>query len=219
VICVKVKAKIKIVIFSLYAISVISAMSWGAPFLIVGSTVTMFGLLTWLSGSGDAEGPGGKKRVVADFYSFIPGFGHLYLGKLKRSVPFLLVLMVSLLSVYLAMLYPSDAEYVFFVMSLLTLMYGIILSGIDVETLYDEMEFSDKNQTGKTRVTKFYGCYTLTFFASVIAVLLTVYYWFFDWNPDRNIWFYGITGTIWFIALCISLFGIKQWFSIRKNNT
>jgi len=209
---------IRIVIIVAWIISVVVAVRGDSLYLIAGSSAAAFGLLAWLGGLGDAPSVSSKKRAVSYVCSFIPGLGHLYLGRWKRSIPFLMMIVVILLSLYLLFLYPPDADYIAVIMLLLTIMYGSHLSWADVEKLCDDMGLSYDNEPIIHKKHPYSYHYIVTFFASVIAVSVTIFYVFFDWNPDRIIWIYATTGLAWSIGLCISTIYIGQRILSRKKD-
>lgn len=212
------KVKIGIVIVAVYILLVAFAIHTDGLFLIAGSTAALFASLGLLFSSNEDD-MGGKNRVTAEFLSKIPGFGHLYLGRRKRSIPFLLVLLASLFSFYLLVLYPSDVYYVAFIMFSLSLLYAILMSNADVVRLCDKMDplrYDPIENTYTSRVSDS-EYYLVTFFTSLIGVIGTVCFWLFDWSPDRNIWLYVTAGIAWFTGLCISMVFIRRWMIDRKK--
>jgi len=215
----RIKTKITIGILLAYVSSVIFAIYTDGLFLIAGSTAAMFAALCAVHVSDDGERDDVKNVMAAEFLSNIPGFGHLYLGRRRRSIPFLLLFAVFALSIYFAVLHPSDAEYIIVIMFVMTMMYGMIMSKTDVRRLCDEMEHAYDNPEDEVYAPQFHPeYYLITLGASLIAIALTIFFWFFDWNEDRIIWFYAVTGIAWSIGLCISTVFIGKWIMGRKKD-
>jgi hypothetical protein len=209
----KSRSKIGIVVVSVGVISSILVLYLsGDLFLLSAPIASTYAALSLLLFSGEEEGADGKKRVVADFYSHIPGAGHLYLGKRKRSIPFFLTVAAAILSLLLMIPYPTDAAYIFFVMFFLTLLYVSLISLIDVDRLCDEMGLPYKDSTEEVHVPEINLEYFIVTAAAASAVfLITSYLWFFDWNADRNAWIYMITGTVWFSVYIVSMFDLRKY--------
>lgn len=200
----KSRTKIGIVIVSIFAIQLALAIYWGAIHLILVAISFTFSLLSILLASGEEEvGVNGKKRTVAYFYSRIPGAGHLYLGKRKRSAPFFLAIAVSFFFFYLLTLFPSDTVYLainFF----LILLYASLMSGIDVEKICDDLNIPHTDYSMSIQTSRFYRAY---FWETIIiylpALVTTAYFCLFDWDVDRNVWIYTVTGIAWTSVMII----------------
>ena len=214
----KIKTKIGIAVVSAYVFSFILTMHWGGGnlFILAVSTTAMFTTLAWLSDSSNEAGANDKKRVVAEYFSIIPGAGHLYLGKRKRSIPFFLAIAVFLFSIYLLFIYPLDVLYIALAVTATTILYAAVMADTDIGRLCDEMGLPYKYPDEETDLPQFYGYYKTTLITSLAVVILTLYFLFFDWNADRNIWIYAITGTAWFIALVVSIIAIRCETHARK---
>jgi len=191
----------------LYLISLMLMIYWDFLILIIASTGMLLTVLLRLPESDD-DNYVSKERASATYFSFLPGAGHLCLGRRKNSVPFFSVMIVLVFIFYLIFLYPSDTVYLAFVFAL-TLLYTVNIALIDVNRLCDEMGLPHRRSTEIVPVDS-YGYHTLTIFISSLIILLTLYYWLFDWNDDRNIWIYAVTGMVWFIIMMASAAGVEK---------
>jgi hypothetical protein len=212
----KIMIKIQITILVAGIFSVALGVHWENNHIIWGSVASMVGLSSYSFYLSDL----GEKRMVACLLSLIPGAGHLYLKKGKRSIPFFSAIAVILSSLYLSAIYPSDTEFIVLAITIVTAIYALWISYADIERLCDEVGIPYPDPMEKVQAPQSKPNYDIvTFFASVVVLSITFYFLLFDWNADRTVWIYAVTGAAWSIALCISLIGIRQWFSIRKNNT
>ena len=208
----KSNTKIGVVIVSIFAIMLALAIYWRAAHLILASISFTVSLLSVLLASGEEEEANvtGKKRTVAYFYSRIPGAGHLYLGKRKRSAPFFLAIAVSFFFFYLLAVYPSDTVYLI-VNFFLILLFASLMSGIDVEMICDDLNIPHTEYSRSIQTIRFSGAYFWeTLIIYLPAIVATAYFCLFDWNTDRNVWIYAVTGIAWTIAMIVCILRCRR---------
>ena len=211
------KVKIGIVLVALtWALFVIMSFStFGSIFILGPPTMLAISTVLFLW-SLDKEDVNVKKRSIADSCSNMPGLGHLYLGRRKRSIPFFFVAITSIIIFFLCALYPSDTIYLV-IITFLTLLYASFMSWIDVGRLCDEMGLPHDDPEKEIHLSQpYHGLYTTTVVASLILISVTLYFWFFDWNADGNIWLYGTMTSVWSMALFVSLVAIRHGMSSGK---
>ena len=166
----KTKTKIGIIaVISVWVVSLIlSFHTYGSLFLLMPPTILAISALTWMSDLNDSECVEGKKRTVADLYSRIPGAGHLYLGKRKRSVPFFLAIATSLFVLSLVSFYPSDAVYLIIIF-MLTFLYASFISYIDIENLCDKMGLPQEGPVDEKYKSRHYEYVLITSIISLVV--------------------------------------------------
>lgn len=165
-------------------------------------------ILLWLWYMSDEDDANTKKGTVAVALAWIPGAGHLYLRKWKRSLPFALMILVSCSFFFLAPLPISDPYLI--LNSFMLMFYAIFMSKADVTRLCAEMGLSvfniDTSSVIETDLTEpDYELYTITFFASLLFISMTAISWFFFRGPDTIVWLHAAVALVWIILLSISL--------------
>jgi TM2 domain-containing membrane protein YozV len=209
--------KLRIGIVLLWAILVKVMILWGDPFLIVGISVVASSAL--FMSSDTPESVENKKRNVAEFLRLVPGAGQIYLGRRRRSIPFLMFYFMMLFIFYLVIQYPpaeypSENRYIWVGIFLPAVFFGTMMSSIDIDKLCYEMRLPYENGSVEEGLDSYYFdkfYFIVTAIIAVYSVLVTLYCYFYTDPVPESHWIYAGTILAWTIGV------VWTWTVMRRS--
>lgn len=164
---------------------------------------TIFAFAAPFMGSSAGTEDSGKSRLKCLYLSFLPGAGHIYLGRYRTSVPYVAALFVSMFILMLAVPFINDVIYLIMLFSL-TYFSAAMIAAINVESICDEIGLLHENEAAEMNIKNRPRAYALSVILPYSLLVATAACcWVTNTICEYPI--YIISLTAWTVAAVVSV--------------